>query len=148
MNTGLSETTVQEVIAAIRRVVGPGPASLHEPSFIGNEHRYLKECIDSSFVSSVGRFVDRFSRTGRTRGPGMWLLSSTAQRPCMALDCRAWQRADAGAGADLRGYGGDAVTYCGILSIGVPLSDAGKLAIISPARPNSVTDVVSSGQRS
>ena len=61
----------------------------------------------------------------------------------MALSCRAWQRADAGAGADLRGYGGDAVTYCGILSIGVPLSDAGKLAIISPARPNSVTDVVS-----
>lgn len=51
---------VQAVIAAIRRAVGPGPVSLHEPSFVGNEHRYLKECIDSTFVSSVGKFVDQF----------------------------------------------------------------------------------------
>ena len=33
---------------------------LHEPIFIGNEKRYLNECIDSTFVSSVGKFVDRF----------------------------------------------------------------------------------------
>jgi aminotransferase in exopolysaccharide biosynthesis len=33
---------------------------LHEPRFIGNEKHYLNECIDSTFVSSVGKFVDRF----------------------------------------------------------------------------------------
>jgi len=33
---------------------------LHEPHFIGNEKEYLNECIDSTFVSSVGKFVDRF----------------------------------------------------------------------------------------
>jgi aminotransferase in exopolysaccharide biosynthesis len=33
---------------------------LHEPRFGGNEWVYLKDCLDSSFVSSVGRFVDRF----------------------------------------------------------------------------------------
>ena len=33
---------------------------LHEPCFIGNEKRYLNECIDSTFVSSVGAFVDTF----------------------------------------------------------------------------------------
>lgn len=33
---------------------------LHEPSFFGNEKTYLNECIDSTFVSSVGKFVDRF----------------------------------------------------------------------------------------
>lgn len=33
---------------------------LHEPRFIGNEKAYLNECIDSTFVSSVGKFVDRF----------------------------------------------------------------------------------------
>lgn len=33
---------------------------LHEPSFTGNEWLYLKECLDSTFVSSVGKFVDRF----------------------------------------------------------------------------------------
>ena len=33
---------------------------LHEPRFGGNEKKYLGECIDSTFVSSVGKFVDRF----------------------------------------------------------------------------------------
>ena len=33
---------------------------LHEPRFIGKEKQYLNECIDSTFVSSVGQFVDRF----------------------------------------------------------------------------------------
>lgn len=50
----------EQVVAAIRSVVGPGPVALHEPSFTGNEWLYLKECLDSTFVSSVGKFVDRF----------------------------------------------------------------------------------------
>ena len=33
---------------------------LHAPLFIGNEKKYLEECIDTTFVSSVGKFVDRF----------------------------------------------------------------------------------------
>lgn len=33
---------------------------LHEPRFFGNEKKYLSECIDSTFVSSVGKFVDQF----------------------------------------------------------------------------------------
>jgi len=33
---------------------------LHEPKFIGNEKKYLNKCIDSTFVSSVGKFVDEF----------------------------------------------------------------------------------------
>lgn len=33
---------------------------LHDPRFIGNEKKYLMECIDSNFVSSVGEFVGRF----------------------------------------------------------------------------------------
>ncbi len=36
--------------------------SLHAPAFAGNEKRYLDECIDTTFVSSVGAFVDRFER--------------------------------------------------------------------------------------
>jgi len=35
---------------------------LHAPTFVGNEKKYLNECIDSTFVSSVGQFVDRFER--------------------------------------------------------------------------------------
>ena len=30
------------------------------PIFVGNEKKYLNECIDTTFVSSVGKFVDRF----------------------------------------------------------------------------------------
>jgi len=33
---------------------------LHEPVFNGNEKKYLEECINSTYVSSVGPFVDRF----------------------------------------------------------------------------------------
>lgn len=33
---------------------------LHEPRFQGNEKLYLNECIDSTFVSSVGKYVDEF----------------------------------------------------------------------------------------
>ena len=33
---------------------------LHEPRFAGNERKYLNEYIDSTFVSSVGKFVDEF----------------------------------------------------------------------------------------
>jgi len=33
---------------------------LHEPRFIGNEKKYLNDCIDSTFVSSVGKYVDEF----------------------------------------------------------------------------------------
>ena len=33
---------------------------LSVPKFIGNEKAYLNECIDTTFVSSVGKFVDRF----------------------------------------------------------------------------------------
>ena len=35
---------------------------LHVPLFIGNEKKYMAECIDSNFVSSVGEFVVRFEQ--------------------------------------------------------------------------------------
>lgn len=50
----------QEIVQAISSVVGNGPLALHEPRFQGNEWIYLKECLDSTFVSSVGKFVDLF----------------------------------------------------------------------------------------
>jgi perosamine synthetase len=52
----------QDIESFIRQIFHKpdGPISLHEPRFIGNEKKYLGECIDSTFVSSVGKFVDRF----------------------------------------------------------------------------------------
>lgn len=33
---------------------------LHPPIFLGNEKKYLNDCIDTTFVSSVGQYVDQF----------------------------------------------------------------------------------------
>ncbi|MBL4594180.1 MAG: LegC family aminotransferase [Flavobacteriales bacterium] len=33
---------------------------LHEPRFIGNEKKYLNDCIDSTYVSYVGKYVTKF----------------------------------------------------------------------------------------
>lgn len=54
------QNLAQQVVALIQAVVGPGPVSLHEPHFGGKEWSYVKECLDSTYVSSVGKFVDRF----------------------------------------------------------------------------------------
>jgi perosamine synthetase len=54
-----SSTLVSQVVDAIKLVVGSS-AVLHEPRFNGNEWKFLKECLDSTFVSSVGKYVDRF----------------------------------------------------------------------------------------
>ena len=35
---------------------------LHEPKFFGNEKKYLNQCIDTTFVSSVGKFIDKFEK--------------------------------------------------------------------------------------
>lgn len=61
MNTITTQNLLsQKIVDAIRSVVGNEPVGLHEPQFTGNEWTYIKECLDSTFVSSVGKFVDRF----------------------------------------------------------------------------------------
>jgi perosamine synthetase len=53
----------QETVDFIKSLYpGRNPVPLHEPCFRGNEKKYLEECIDSTFVSSVGKFVDAFER--------------------------------------------------------------------------------------
>jgi len=51
----------KDVVGFIQEVYETtAPISLHKPKFNGNEKKYLNECIDSTFVSSVGKFVDEF----------------------------------------------------------------------------------------
>jgi perosamine synthetase len=52
------------VLAAMRAVLGApsAPIALHEPEFGGREWDYVKECLDTGWVSSVGSYVDRFER--------------------------------------------------------------------------------------
>lgn len=61
MNVVLAQPTLaSQIVEAIQSVVGSGPVALHEPLFAGNEWSYVKECLDTGWVSSVGKFVDRF----------------------------------------------------------------------------------------
>ena len=55
-----SESLANKIVGAIKNVVGENSVNLHEPVFAKNEKIYLNECIDSTFVSSVGKFVDKF----------------------------------------------------------------------------------------
>ena len=51
----------KQIVDFIRDLYGtPDFVPLAVPKFIGNEKKYLNECIDTTFVSSVGKFVDRF----------------------------------------------------------------------------------------
>ncbi len=54
----------EEIVSFIRTTYNKpeGIIPLYEPTFIGNEKKYINECIDTTFVSSVGKFVDRFER--------------------------------------------------------------------------------------
>lgn len=51
-----------EIVRVLREVLpqDKGFLSLHEPRFAGREWDYVKECLDTGWVSSVGKFVDRF----------------------------------------------------------------------------------------
>ena len=50
------------IINALRNASGEGNFPLHEPRFAGNEKYYVQNCIDSTYVSSVGAYVDRFEK--------------------------------------------------------------------------------------
>jgi len=51
----------RDILGAMRQVLGTpnGMIPLHEPEFAGNEWAYVKECIDTGWVSSVGSYVNR-----------------------------------------------------------------------------------------
>ena len=64
-SSDLRPSLIASITDAVGRVVRPhenGPVHLHEPEFAGREWEYVKSCLDEGWVSSVGKFVDRFER--------------------------------------------------------------------------------------
>ena len=53
---------IENVVQKIKSILPKENAftPLHEPRFNGNENKYVKECIDTGWVSSVGKYVDMF----------------------------------------------------------------------------------------
>lgn len=62
MNSADKEFT--ERIVGVLQSVLPAKENipLHEPHFGGNEWEYVKDCLDSGWVSSVGAYVNRFEQ--------------------------------------------------------------------------------------
>jgi aminotransferase in exopolysaccharide biosynthesis len=58
------EKKFQDIVSFIRKLYNKpeGFIPLHEPKFIGNERKYVLDAIDSTFVSSVGEYVNRFEK--------------------------------------------------------------------------------------
>ena len=52
----------ENVFKALRKVFGAQNelVPLHQPSFSNNDYAYIKKCLDTTFVSSAGKFVDEF----------------------------------------------------------------------------------------
>jgi aminotransferase in exopolysaccharide biosynthesis len=57
-----SSRALESLIAFIREIYGQDPIPLHRPVFAGNERKYVVECIDSNFVSSIGARVTEFEQ--------------------------------------------------------------------------------------
>jgi len=54
---------MQNIVEFIKQIFNTNEfIPLHEPRFLGNEKKYLNDCIDSTFVSSVGKYVDTFEK--------------------------------------------------------------------------------------
>ena len=59
----LDSQLISETVSFIRELYGTErPIPLHEPRFPGREREYVDDAIASTFVSSVGAYVDRFER--------------------------------------------------------------------------------------
>ncbi len=55
-------STAEVLVSRLRAAVGNSGGGLHEPVFAGNEKKYITECIETGYVSSVGSFVTRFEK--------------------------------------------------------------------------------------
>jgi aminotransferase in exopolysaccharide biosynthesis len=49
-----------QIVDIIKKILGKGHHSLHEPYFCGNEWKYVKKTLDENYVSSIGSFVNKF----------------------------------------------------------------------------------------
>lgn len=62
METQITKLNKTEILRALKDTLQTEASfvGLHIPTFAGNEWNYVKECLDTGWVSSVGKFVDDF----------------------------------------------------------------------------------------
>ena len=53
---------IKNILNSVKLAVKQNSKKLHEPLFKGNEKKYLKKCIETGYVSYIGKYVDTFER--------------------------------------------------------------------------------------
>ena len=53
---------IKNILNSVKLAVKHNSKKLHEPIFKGNEKRYLKKCIETGYVSYIGKYVNTFER--------------------------------------------------------------------------------------
>ncbi len=53
-----ADQDIERVVGVLAGIIPPN-SPLHEPEFAGNEWDYVKECLDTGWVSTAGEYVDR-----------------------------------------------------------------------------------------
>lgn len=87
----MAEQLARKIEQIIRKVSGiaHGPVVLHEPFFNGNERQYVTDCIDTNWVSTVGKYVNLFeqliSRTTGARHAIATINGTAALHICLLL---------------------------------------------------------------
>ena len=86
-----SVTSTMVILEAIQQVVGSSspeqPIALHEPDFRGTEAwSYVKDCLDTGWVSTAGKWVSRFEQDLASTGaalPWPYQQHRSPRWPCM-----------------------------------------------------------------
>ena len=53
---------IKNILNSVKLAVKQNSKKLHEPLFKGNEKKYLKKCIETGYVSYIGKYVNTFER--------------------------------------------------------------------------------------
>lgn len=74
-----------QVVKKIKKILGNGVHFLHEPSFRGNEWKYIKKTLDDNFVSTAGPFVEKFENKLKKYTKSKYVISASSGTSALHL---------------------------------------------------------------
>ena len=79
---------VNQITLAIKKVLKNKSKRLHDPLFVGNEKKYLSNCISSGYVSYVGKYVEVFERKISSYTKAKYTVATTSGTSALHLILR------------------------------------------------------------
>ena len=77
----------QQIIKKVRQVTGDGKVFLHEPVFWGDEKKNLVNCVNTTFVSSVGKYVNIFEKKLKNYNKSKYVLVTNSGTSALHICC-------------------------------------------------------------